>query len=394
MKSQKSGRFGCLLPVILLAAAGVVAWKLAVDDRGPAVIYETSTVKRGDIEAIVTAIGALQPRHSVEVGAQVSGQIMKLHVQPGQVVEKGALLVEIDASVHEATVEAGRAALEVLRAQEAEEEAQFKLAGQQLARQERMAKESSTREEDVQTARAEHAAVSARLRQRRASITEREASLRGDEALLGYTKIYAPMSGTIIAVKAREGQTLNATYATPTVLSLAELDVMTVWTGVAEADIDRVQAGMPAFFTTLGHEGRRWSGTVRQVLPMAPIPPGQEETAKASGGGGNGVVQYTALFDVDNKDAALLPRMTAQVSIQTDLARDVLIAPLAGLEMDQDHPGRATVRQLGSDGQPRPREIRFGKRDRRAAQITEGLSEGESIIIGERPSDQKRRFVW
>ncbi len=394
MNPHKKSRTGCFLWLVTLGAPGGLVWQWVRHDRAPAVAYETIAVTRGDIEATVTAIGTLQPRHAVEVGAQVSGQIIKLHVQPGDVVEKGALLVEIDASVHEATVEAGRAALEGLRAQVAEEEAQLQLAAQQLARQERLAKEGATREEDVQTARAQHDATAARLRQRRAAIVEREASLKGDEALLGYTKIYAPMSGTVVAVKAREGQTLNATYETPTVLSLAELNVMTVWTGVAEADIDRVQPGMTASFITLGHDGRRWSGTVRQVLPMAPIPPGQEDAAKSSGGGHGTVVQYTALFDVENDDAALLPRMTAQVSILTDSAQGVLVAPLAGLEWEAEQPGQATARLLGPDGQPQARRVRAGKRDRRAAEILDGLSEGESLIIGERPVDKKRRFVW
>jgi macrolide-specific efflux system membrane fusion protein len=392
---RKSSKTGCtLLLLLLIAAGGGIAWvSLKKRTSSSGVTYETAPAARGHIEAIVTAIGTLHPLHSVEVGAQVSGQITKVHVQPGDKVEKGALLVEIDASVHQATVEAGRAAIQSLRAQVDEEQAQLILADQQLARQQRMAGKGATSEQELQAARAERDATAARQRHHQAAIAEREASLKGDEVLLGYTRIYAPMAGTVVAVKAREGQTINATYEIPAVLSLADLSTMTVWTGVAEADIDRVKPGMSATFNTLGHNGRRWSGQVRQVLPMAPLPPGQEDKKDAAPAK-EGVVEYTALFDVSNADTALLPRMTAQVSILTDSARGVLTIPLAGIEEEPEKPGEGTARVLEPDGQAKPRVLKLGKRDRHSVEILDGLREGESIIIGERPAEETRRFVW
>lgn len=154
--------------------------------------YQSVVVQREDVESTVTAIGTLQPRTYVDVGAQVSGQITRLLVSPGAQVEKGALLVEIDPSVQRATVDAGRASLASLRAQIAEQQAQLKLARQQLKRQQQLASEEATRQEDVQIAEAQVAGAAARIDHLKAQMQQTQASLKADEARLGYTRIYAP----------------------------------------------------------------------------------------------------------------------------------------------------------------------------------------------------------
>ena len=230
------------------------------------------SVSRGSIESSVSALGTLQPRRYVDVGAQASGQIRKLHVEAGDDVTEGQLLVEIDPSTQQAKVDAGRYSIEMLKAQLAEQRAQYTLARQQYQRQQRLAAGGATRTEDVQSAQAQMLATQARIEMYQAQIRQAQASLRSDEAELGYTRIYAPMSGTVVAVDAREGQTLNAQQQTPLILRIAKLSPMTVWAQVSEADIGRVKPGMPAYFTTLSGEGRRWTGKVRQILPVPPKP--------------------------------------------------------------------------------------------------------------------------
>ncbi len=377
------------LVVLAVALAAVGLWS---GNRSEA-RFEVAPVARGNIEATVTAIGTLQPMSSVEVGAQVSGQVLKLHVEPGDVVKKGQLLAEIDASVLQATVDAGRAQQNELQAQLAEQRAQHRLSVQQHDRQQQMHKDESTRLEDVQTAEANLAAAVARIAQTQARIVQTQSSLKADEARLGYTRIYAPMGGTVIGIDAKEGQTLNATYQTPTLMRIADLSAMTVWTTVSEADIRRVKAGQAAYFTTLAGDRRRWNGQVRQVLPAPPVAattasnPNQTPVSK--------VVQYTVLFDVDNKDAELLPQMTAQVSFITAAARDVLVAPLSALQPVEQKPQMYTARILGSDDKPQTREVRVGVQDRLAVQVVEGLKEGEQLITGEVVAQNKtRRFQW
>lgn len=368
--------------VSLCAAAGAgLLW-----GRGEPMDVDSVPVARGTIESSVSALGVLQPRHYVDVGAQVSGQILRLHVQPGDVVKRGQLLVEIDPSVQRATVDAGRASLAGLRAQRDDQQAQHVLAQQQHARQRQMAADGATRDEDVQAAQAALASAGARVRQLEAQIAQTQATLKADEARLGYTSIYAPMAGTVVSVEAREGQTLNATYQTPNVLRIADLSSMTVWSEVSEADVRRIKTGMPVYFTTLGESQRRWQGHVRQLLPAPPVPEnktGSDSSAKPSAAASK-VVVYTALFDVDNADGELMPQMTAKVAFVEYAEKDALSVPLAALVPVAGSSDRFTARVLRPDGKVEVRQLRVGVRNRLAAQVLEGAQAGDRIVIAAR----------
>ncbi|SOD26470.1 membrane fusion protein, macrolide-specific efflux system [Variovorax sp. YR752] len=370
--------------VSLCAAAGAgLLW-----GRGEPMDVDSVPVARGTIESSVSALGVLQPRHYVDVGAQVSGQILRLHVQPGDVVKRGQLLVEIDPSVQRATVDAGRASLAGLRAQRDDQQAQHVLAQQQHARQRQMAADGATRDEDVQAAQAALASAGARVRQLEAQIAQTQATLKADEARLGYTSIYAPMAGTVVSVEAREGQTLNATYQTPNVLRIADLSSMTVWSEVSEADVRRIKTGMPVYFTTLGESQRRWQGHVRQLLPAPPVPEsktGSDSSAKPSAAASK-VVVYTALFDVDNADGELMPQMTAKVAFVEYAEKDALSVPLAALVPVAGSSDRFTARVLRPDGKVEVRQLRVGVRNRLAAQVLEGAQAGDRIVIAARAS--------
>ncbi|MBP0597154.1 efflux RND transporter periplasmic adaptor subunit [Herbaspirillum sp. LeCh32-8] len=370
-----------MVAMAVLVIAALAIWWLGRSS----VTYESAVIGRGDIESSVSAVGKLQPRRYVDVGAQVSGQILRLHVQAGDAVKKGQLLAEIDPSVQKATVDAGRASLTGLRAQLAEQQAQHMLAGQQVQRQRQLDAGGATRSEDVDIAESNLTQAAARVEHLKAQITQTSATLQADEVRLGYTNIYATMDGTIVSVDAREGQTLNATYQTPNIMRIADLGRMTVWTEVSEAEVRKVRAGMPVYFTTLGADRRRWHGEVRQVLPAPPSPEGKSaDTALAPST--SKVIVYTALFDVDNADGELMPQMTAQVSFVSAAARDVVVAPLAALKPIKSElaaPGAYTARVLDADGRIQERRVRAGVRNRVSAEVLEGLAEGERIVTGE-----------
>jgi macrolide-specific efflux system membrane fusion protein len=366
--------------LLAVATRAVVAWAWQ-RPAGPA--YDTVKVARGDVEARVNAAGTLQPLESIEVGAQVSGQITRLHVQVGEVVEKGQLLVEIDPSILEATVEASEASLASMQAQVDEERAEYDVLVHKAARQRQLIGQQLVSREQWQEAEAAVLASAARLEQLRAQQVQQQSSLRADRAELGYSKVYAPIAGTVIGIEAKEGQTLNATYQTPTLLSIADLSRMTVSTDVSEADVGQVAAGMPVWFTTLGGGERRWQGSVRQVQPA---PPKQAEGTAAK------VVQYRVLFDVDNPDGVLRPQMTAQVAFVTAQAKNVLVAPLAALQQGQNG---WQARVLDVQGIAVERAVRIATRDRVLAEVVDGLVEGESLVTGERVETAgPRRFTW
>ena len=381
MKRPRQTRRALLITLCLLLVTALAAWPFLAPGRDA---YDTVPVTRGDIESSVTALGTLQPRQYVDVGAQASGQIHKIHVEAGAEIKEGQLLVEIDPSTQTAKLDASRFAIENLQAQLQEQRALHDLAKQKFQRQQHLAKGGATRDEDVQAAQAEVRTTRARIDMFQARIREARASLRSDEAELGYTRIYAPMSGTVVALDAREGQTLNAQQQTPLILRIARLSPMTVWAEVSEADIGHVKPGMQAWFTTLSGGNRRWNSTVRQVLPVPPKPlneASQGGGSPASKSGSARVVLYTVLLDVDNTDQALMPEMTTQVFFVAGQARDVLLAPIVALQ-GSTVGDRQSAHVVAKNGKIEPRRIRTGISDRLRVEILEGLNEGDHLLIG------------
>lgn len=381
-----------LLLLGLLTAGGV--WWFWPAEVPPAV----ARVGRGDVELLITATGTLEPRRSVEVGAQVSGQVKHIHVQIGDTVKRGQLLLEIDPDVQQAVVDASRAGLASLQAQLVEQRAQEKQARRQLRRRRQLLKQQAVNEEDVENAESQFEMAQARIASLQARMQETRATLRAEETKLSYTRIYAPMDGTVIGLDAREGQTVNAAYQTPRMMRIADLGTMTVRTHVSEADVQGVHAGMPVWFSPLtarqGHEEeapRRWHGTVRQVLPAPDQPAGSGEGGQDGGSaGGSPVVTYTALFDVDNADGLLRPRMTAQVSFVARSAPGVLTVPMAALiRLPEKGPGYYMAQVQQADGQMESRTVRIGVTDLVQGEVLEGLDEGDEVLLNVAPAEDE-----
>ncbi|PKM43931.1 MAG: efflux transporter periplasmic adaptor subunit [Gammaproteobacteria bacterium HGW-Gammaproteobacteria-1] len=377
-----------VLGLVLLAVAGAggyFAWKhfFAAQNGGQAQNFVA--VQRGDIEEVVTATGMLQPRDYVDVGAQVSGQLHKIHIEVGSEVKEGDLLAEIDPTLFMARVDASRAQLRYQRAQLRDREAQLTLAESQYTRQKNLLAEEATTTESLQNAEAALRSARAQIDMLKAQIEQTESSLRADEANLNYARIFAPMSGTVVSITARQGQTLNANQQAPIILRIADLSTMTVQTQVSEADVSRLRPGMEVYFTTLGGGERRWYGTLSRIEPTPTVQ--------------NNVVLYNALFDVDNASRALMTQMTAQVFFVVAAAKDALLLPMSALAFDTarrtqagngaprprqeggERPARrATVQVVGDDGGISAREVTVGVSNRIQAQIASGLAEGERVV--------------
>lgn len=402
-----------LLAFATLVAGGTwFAWPRIFGGNGEQAKYQYSTVQRGDIEDVVTATGTLQPRDYVDVGAQVSGQLKKIHVMVGSEVKEGQLLAEIDPTVYRARVDASRAQLRNLRAQLKEKEAQVALAAIQFRRQTALLAEDATTKETLQTAEAALKSAQAQLEALGAQIEQVESSLRADEANLHYARILAPMTGTVVSITARQGQTLNTNQQAPVILRVADLNTMTVQTQVSEADVSRLKLGMDAYFTTLGGQGKRWYGTLAQVEPTPTVT--------------NNVVLYNALFDVPNPDGLLMTQMTAQVFFVVAQAKDALLLPMAALNQgtrgqrgqgggdggrktptggnntpsptssESGARGAIPAAQAGSGQRPRQgvvkvasdnglledRTVELGVSNRIQTQVLSGLTEGERVVSG------------
>ncbi|MBP7564513.1 MAG: efflux RND transporter periplasmic adaptor subunit [Burkholderiaceae bacterium] len=322
----------------VLGAGSWYAWKTwGAAPTGDQYIF--ASIQRGDIEDLVSATGSLQPRDYVDVGAQVSGQLRRILVEVGSEVHEGELLAEIDAEALAARVDASRAQLRARQADLVQQEVNLAKAQRDAQRQRNLMTEEATTLEAVQNAETTLAAARAAINSTRAGIEQIQASMRVDETNLNYTKIYAPMSGTVASITAKQGQTLNTNQSAPTILRIADLSAMTVQTQVSEADVSRLRTGMPAYFTTLGSQGRRWWGQLKKIEPTPTVT--------------NNVVLYNALFEVPNPNRALMTQMTAQVFFIVSEARDVLVAPMSALTIARPGPqgtGGTNTRDRGAPG--------------------------------------------
>jgi macrolide-specific efflux system membrane fusion protein len=360
--------------VVVLAGAAWFARDTLFGDGDANAALILATVERRDLEDVVTATGTLQPRDFVDVGAQVSGLLERIHVEVGDRVEADQLLAEIDPRVLSSRVEATRAQLRSQRAQLLEREANLELARLQVRRQRNLMAEEATSREALQNAEASLRVAQAQIAALEAQIDQTEASLRADEANLEYTRIVAPMAGTVVSITARQGQTLNANQSAPTILRIADLSTMTVETQVSEADIGRLSVGMDVWFTTLGGGGQRWEGKLRRIDPTPTVT--------------NNVVLYNAQFDVPNPDGRLMTQMTAQVFFVVARAEDALVVPLAALAggargRGAGVPRQATVRVVtGEGGRTQERTVETGIANRIEVQVLSGLSEGERVVAG------------
>ena len=287
--------------------------------------YITATVQRGDIEDQVSATGSLQPRDYVDVGAQVSGQLRRIHVEVGSEVKEGDLLAEIDAETSQARVDASRAQLRSQQAQMAERELTLVKAERDLQRQKNLMAEEATTAEILQNADTAVKTARVQIQSLKASMEQLQASMRVEEANLKFTRIFAPMAGTVVSITARQGQTLNTNQSAPTILRIADLSVMTVQTQVSEADVSKLRGGMPVYFTTLGGQGRRWYGELKKIEPTPTVT--------------NNVVLYNALFEVPNSNRTLMTQMTAQVFFVVAEAKDVLVVPMSALTIQRGAQG-------------------------------------------------------
>jgi macrolide-specific efflux system membrane fusion protein len=331
----------------------------------------TTTVTRGTIEAVVTAQGKLEPKDYVDVGAEVSGQVKKLHVQIGSIVKTGDLIAEIDPATYQAAVKGDQAQIKQLEAQILQQDATYKQAEQKLARNKTLFDSKAVSEEVFQDAQTAMDVAEAQTMALAAQLDEAKSVLEGDEADLERTKIYAPMEGTVVSLPVKEGQTLNANQSAPVIGQVARLDIMTVRAQVAEADVSKLSPNMEMYFTTLGSQGRKWKGHVRQILPSP-------QTV-------NDVVLYDVLSDVDNKDGALMTGMTTQMFFVLGRAKDVLVIPSSVLmkrvpESDTQTAKAYEVR-VAAGREPVTKIVLIGLSDRTSAQIISGLSEGERVML-------------
>ncbi|WP_456295802.1 efflux RND transporter periplasmic adaptor subunit [Vibrio sp. AK197] len=338
--------------------------------------YASEPVHRGDIENTVLANGMLQASKLVSVGAQVSGQIDELAVRLGDDIEQDDLVAQIDSLTQQNSLKNAQASLGSLQAQYQAKQAQIKQATYEYQRQKNMLSAKASSRSDYETAEANLAIYKAELKQLDAEIDQAIINVDNAKLDLGYTTITAPISGTVVYTAVAEGQTVNSNQTTPTIIEMANLDVMTVKAQISEADVIHVQPGQKVYFTILGQPNKRYEGTLKAIEPGPTLMDGDDNDLEISD---SDAVYYYGLFDVQNPDRVLRIGMTAQVSIILNQSKNALLVPAQILKST---PNGYQVPVL-NQGQVKYRDVKVGINNKIQAEILSGLKEGEQVVLGE-----------
>lgn len=295
-----------LVVLLLLAGIAFAGWRYwqsstarTLDER-----YQFEELSKGEVVQTVTANGTLNPVVLVNVGTQVSGTVRKLYADFNSTVKAGQVLLELDPTLF-------RAAVEQSRGNVANASASLKLAQANEARMRELFAQEYVSKQDLDQAVQQREAAEALLRTARGQVAR-------DEANVNYSVIRSPVSGIVVSRQVDIGQTVAASFQTPTLFQIAQdLSNMQINTNVAEADVGKMSIDQPVRFTVDAFPGRRFEGKVKQIR-LSPIIQ-------------QNVVTYNVVVGVDNRDLKLLPGMTAYIGIDVDKREDVLLVPSAAL---------------------------------------------------------------
>lgn len=359
--------------VVGVVLLGVGYWWLNRDAETPVLI--TATPVRMDLEESVLASGMVHAQNTVEVGAQVSGQLQHLHVDLGDKVAKGQLLAEIDPQQQSNSLKNAEAGLALVQAQKRAKQALLRQYELELTRQRDMRGQDASSQADYERAEAQVRVTRAEIAALDAQIVQARTEVDTAQVDLGYTRITAPIDGVVVDVVTKEGQTIVSAQTVPTILTLAVLDTMTVKAEISEADVVKVRPGQEVYFTVLGSDVRR-QGTLSAIEP-GPTTEIIDSTSASSAD----AIYYNGLFDVENSDHALRIGMTAQVSVVLARAGNALCIPVAALGKPRAD-GTYTVSVLRGES-TEPRTIRVGISNKVHVQVLEGLTDEDRIVVSD-----------
>ena len=429
--------------VLVIIALGVLAYK-TFKPKEVMPNYLTATAEIGDIENNVMASGKVKALNTVDVGAQVSGEVTRLFVEVGDEVQKGDLIAQIDQvtqknslSNEQASLEQSEAALQSARAESLSRQAGLKSAQADLASRQAELRQAQadfsrlqgllaidaisqqdydTQGTKVQTAQAAVANARASIDTAKAAIATTAANINSQQAALrksqtnvstaqedlSYTTIRAPMSGTVVSVTTEQGTTVNANQSAPTIVTLADLSTVRINAQISEADVINVKAGLPVYFNIIGNPDQKYDSILKAIEPA---PEKISDTSST-----DAAIYYVGYIEVPNTERRFRIDMTAQVYIVINQAKDALLIPSAALQpagktgksknsknvstkntvtnVDSDSTATmANVRVLKADGTVVEQAVKVGINNRVNAEILSGLKKGDEVILSEEEPD-------
>ncbi|UDW84334.1 efflux RND transporter periplasmic adaptor subunit [Pasteurella canis] len=346
------------------------------------ITYLTETVKRGDLKKSVIATGTLTAYQRVEVGAQVSGKIEKIHVKLGQLIQQGDLIAEIDSQTQRNHLNTAQAKLTSYRSQLNAKTVAYDIAKSSYERSKKLYGQKAISLTELDDAKNTFAIAQAAIQEITATIKQAEIEVNTAKTNLGYTKILSPITGTVISIPVAEGQTVNANQTTPTIIQVADLSKMQIRPEISEGDITKVKVGMPIIFSTLSDPQKQYVTVINTIDPALTTLTDNEYSESITN---TKAVYFYANALVDNPDNKLRIGMTAQTEILVNEVKNVLLIPTTTLKPE----GNKVFVQLLKDNQVEKREVIIGLNDELNTEILSGLHEGEKVISSQIDNTEK-----
>ena len=368
-----------ILAAVVLIAIGIGLFLFLRSDKNEPK-YVTEKVTRGDIKSTVSATGTVNAVTTVQVGTQVSGTIKQLFVDYNSPVTKGQLLAQIDPSVFEAQV--GQAQANLMSAKAAMEKAQVALRDTKLTyeRNKTLFAKNFIAKSDLDTAETNYLSAQAQIKVARAQIQQTSAALDSASINLRYSRILSPVNGIVISRNVDVGQTVAASFQTPTLFTIAQdLTKMQIDTSVDEADIGKMNVGQNATFTVDAYPELTFHGKV-SVVRNAPITV-------------SNVVTYDTVITVDNTDLKLKPGMTANVLIETATAAGVLRVPNAALRFKPTTTAKNGAKNNTPKAAKGPGVWILEDKKLKQVKITTGISDGNYTEVKEGSINEGQQII-
>ena len=373
-----------------LAVAAGAAYYFFSSNSKQETTYLTESVTRGNVEKTVVASGSVESVNEVDVGAQVSGKITKLYVKLGQEIKKGEMIADIDSTTQINTLNTKKAALVSYQAQLKAKKTAYDVALSSYNRLSKLYTQKATSLDSLNTAKSTLDNAKAEMEAIEANIKQAEIEVNTAETNVGYTKITAPMDGTVVSVPVSEGQTVNANQTTPTIVTIADLSKMKIKPEISEGDITKVKAGQEVSFTILSDSQTVYHSVIDSVDPAntttSDSSSTSSSTSSSSSSSTTSAIYYYANVLIDNPNRTLRIGMTTENNIKIANAKDVLlVSNMAIQKLD----GKSFVNVLNDKNQPEQREVETGVQNDFQTEIKSGLNEGEKVIVSQVANGEK-----
>lgn len=336
----------------------------------------TQKIQRSNIEQSIEAVGKVYAKDQVDVGAQVSGQIIKLYVKVGDKVKQGDLIAQIDKDKQQNDLDITKAKLESIKASLESKKVAFDIASKQYQREQKLYAQKATSLESLETLKNNYYTLKADVADLNAQVIQLEISLKNAQKDLGYTTIRAPIDGYIINVAVDEGQTVNANQSTPTIVKIANLDEMEVRMEIAEADINKIKIGTEVNFAVLSDPDKKYQALISSIDP-ADTEVSDSSSSSNSSSSSSSAIYYYAKFFVPNKNNFLRIGMSIQNEIIIQSAKNVIVVPTYTIYNDAN----GYYVEILENNKKIKKYIKLGIHDAINTEVLEGLSENEELII-------------